>query len=128
MLDSESTKVEDYKQAVNMLIYSIEEVGQTYVAGGTPIKNTRELDEAKANLEEVLAFANQVTDISYVLTDSHQESRLSNFMYVRDYAQTVLNSGSTKAEDYKQVVNMLVYSIEELGQTYVTGGSPIKSN
>ena len=128
LLISGSMNKDEYEQAAQMLVYSIGEIGQTYVAGGTPIKKISEADKAKANLEEVLAFANQITDLSYVLKSTHQEMRLSSLIYVRDYAQNILTSGSTNVDDYQQAIDMLIYSIEEVGQTYVVGGSPIKSN
>ena len=84
------------------------------------------LTEAKANLEQTLAFAEQITDETYVLVDTHKADRLANLAYFINSAKEVMNSNSTDEDEYNQAVAMLIYSINEVGQTYVAGGSPVQ--
>ena len=102
--------------------------GNNHGAWGNPVfyRDNSALTAEKENLEQLIAFADQMTDVSYVLEETHQESRFNNFVYAREYAKDIMNSGSKNVEDYKQGSAMLSYAILEVGQTYVPGGVPVR--
>lgn len=102
--------------------------GNNHGAWGAPIlfAEYSQADIARTELEQVIEFADQITDVSYVLSSNHKESRFENLVYYRNYAKDIMNTDNLSVEEYKQASQMLIYCIEEVGQSYVVGGSPIK--
>lgn len=110
---------EDVDVAKAMLIYTLEEIGQTYVPDGEP-----ENFVDRTELNDALAFAEQITDRSYIDPSlKHADERWSNFIHGLEDAQTLEADALQKEVD--RVAGMLVYYLEELGQEYVPGAEPV---
>lgn len=85
-----------------------------------------EVDTAKMDLEQVIAFADQITDESYVLFSNHKATRLSNLVSYTEYAKGLISANNATKEEYVQANKVLIYYIEEVGQVYVAGSSPVQ--
>lgn len=80
--------------------------------------------------ENILNYARQITDTSYILYNDHQDIRLSNLniyidkaLMLQEEMKTTRNSSQTEVD----IINyMLLYTIEDCGQIYEPGGKPVQ--
>ncbi|AJS59563.1 hypothetical protein [Paenibacillus sp. IHBB 10380] len=75
----------------------------------------------------LLVFADQMKDVvTYVdLSKNNQSTRYGEFVLIREYVRQFVTDPSASQESIDQAVFMLIYGIEELGQKYVAGGTPV---
>ncbi|WP_250277795.1 hypothetical protein [[Clostridium] colinum] len=74
----------------------------------------------------MVEFSDKIIDTSYVLFNTHIESRFNNFVIAREYVKQRLNDDNLNLQDIKDLKSFLIYSIEELGQVYKSDSDPIK--
>ncbi|WP_040196176.1 NPCBM/NEW2 domain-containing protein [Candidatus Soleaferrea massiliensis] len=78
-------------------------------------------------LQDIVDYASRIDSVSYVdPTWKHRDIRYENFVAVMaDYAW-VLESPDATQQKVDDTVKVLQYFVEELGQTYQAGGTPVK--
>lgn len=115
--------------AQEAMLVSQEQFDQAVVELQNTIDNlvtVANLDDFKMKLD----FAQQITDTSYVLSNNHHDARLRNLNVNIGRAHALLEemetTRNTPQSEVDRISYLLVYSIEECGQTYVPNGSPIK--
>ena len=80
------------------------------------------------SLAEAVAFTKKMTDRDAFQQPglNHQESRWDSLMDVLAEAEACLNDQNATQDQVDLYVNLLVYYLEENGQTYVEGGDPVR--
>lgn len=85
-----------------------------------------------AELEASLDFAKQIKDLSFVLSTNHQDKRLANLNTFINQAlelqAEMMTTRNTSQEEVDRINYLVIFMIEECGQTYVPGSSPLKNN
>lgn len=82
------------------------------------------------DLEDILNFAQQIKDTSYVLSSNHVEGRLHNLNYFINETLVILEemkaTRNISQSEIDRYTAALIYTIEECGQTYIANGQPVK--
>ncbi|MEC2077639.1 NPCBM/NEW2 domain-containing protein [Metabacillus fastidiosus] len=81
------------------------------------------------DLQALLDFVTPITDLSYVNPNlNHQQARLDNLVAYKAEIKKLLASKETTKEEMQIAIKMMIYFIEELGQTYQASEQPIIFN
>lgn len=81
----------------------------------------------RTELEQVIAFAQQMKDITYVKESlTHRDTRWYNFVMIRDEELLPMLNGEYTQQQIDEMVSYMTYMIEETGQTYAANTNPIQ--
>lgn len=133
-MDYTSNSWQDLLEAKNkaqeaMLNSSQDEFDQAVVALQKGLDNLVMVSNTD-ELTQVLEFAQQMTDTSYVLIDSHVDSRLYNLhVFIGktvDILEEMETTRNTSQEEIERIKYLLIYMIDDCGQSYTPNSKPIQ--